>query len=187
MQTDFFAGDRICKTKQVALSFPQPPTATHDIHPYPTIYDTTHPSMHVQPLAQMLLHSSKPPMPPISHAIPPIAIHDPSVGVLVSRRVDSCHCQRWEASFRGGCHATGVECGTSMRCLMGWIILCAMPAWILRNLHSQTPGHDSMMCCRRFSQRGWRGRLLSSLTIGMSHDSAHAGFRFSLWRNLIRS
>ena len=170
---------------------PHPPTATHDIHPYPTIYDTTHPSMHVQPLAQMLLHSSKPPMPPNSHAIPPIAIaiHDPSVGVLAPRRVDSCHCQRWEAS--GGGHATGVECGKKICIfLMGWIILCVLPAWILRKCHSQTPGHDSMMCCRRFSQccqRGWRGRLLSSLTIGMSHDSAHAGFRFSLWRNLIRS
>ena len=118
MRTDFFAGDRISKTKQVAPyvthaalahSLPHPPIATHDIHPYPTIYDTTHPSMHVQPLAQMLLHSSKPPMPPISHAIPPIAIHDPSVGVLVPRRVDSCHCQRWEAS--GGDHATGVDGG----------------------------------------------------------------------------
>ena len=66
-------------------SLPHPTTAIHDIdiHPYPTIYDTTHPSMHEQALAQMLLHSSIPPMPPISrHAIPPTAIHDPSIMVI---------------------------------------------------------------------------------------------------------
>ena len=82
--------------------------------------------------------------------------------------------RRWEAL--GGRHATGVVGGKkTLTFLMGLIILYARTACgTVGDLLSRTPRHDSMSCCWRFplvSQRGRRGRSLSSLTIGMNRDT----------------